>query len=72
MSNVTYFDIERVGKDIAFDTFLHNYFDREKPVILEDVGSNWLALTKWNKKYLQEKLSNESSLENYRLYFQEC
>ena len=46
MSNVTYFDIERVGKDIAFDTFLHNYFDREKPVILEDVGSNWLALTK--------------------------
>jgi hypothetical protein len=69
MSNATYFDIERVGKDITFDTFLHNYFDREKPVILEDVGSNWLALTKWNKKYLQKKLSNESSLENYRLYF---
>ncbi len=69
MTASTDFDIERVGNDITFDTFFHKYFEPEKPVVLEAVGSNWLASTKWNKEYLQKKLSKESSLENYKLYF---
>jgi len=69
MEEMHYFDIDRVDKNIAFDAFYDKYFEPEKPVIIEGIGVNWLARTKWNTQYLQKSLARESSVESHKLYF---
>jgi len=69
MEDTHYFEIHRVNKDIDFDTFYHKFFVSEIPVIIDGVGVDWLATTKWNAKYLQEALSREQSVENHKAFF---
>ena len=54
-----YFPIARVSRDISYEEFYENYFLREQPVIIEGMGKNWTALSKWNSEYLVNELGVE-------------
>jgi hypothetical protein len=69
MQSLGHFEIERLDKDIGFDLFFQKYFQLEKPVIIEKVGKDWPAIKKWDRNYLQQKLSEESSVFNNVLFF---
>ena len=40
------------------DTFLKEYFSKEKPCILDNFSKEWLCLTKWNYSYFQKTYPN--------------
>lgn len=46
-------EVDRV-KNITKENFLKNYFQPQKPVIIEDYISNWPAYQKWSLDYIKQ------------------
>jgi len=42
---------------LSHEEFLHEYYARNQPVVLEDVCAEWPALTRWTPEYLAETLA---------------
>jgi hypothetical protein len=46
--------LERV-KDISKEDFIRNYYNKQKPVVLENYAKDWPAVKKWHLDYLKSK-----------------
>jgi hypothetical protein len=46
-------EIERV-KNITKENFYNNYVKKQKPVVVEQLTTDWPAFTKWNLNYIKE------------------
>jgi ribosomal protein L16 Arg81 hydroxylase len=44
-------------RDLSREEFLHEYYARNRPVVLEDVCDKWPAITRWSPEYLAETLA---------------
>lgn len=64
-----YFEIAREPSTISFESFWNNYVAIEKPVIIENVGSDWPANTLWSESYLQKRLAEEPSAKAAFLWY---
>ncbi len=64
-----YFEISRETSDLSFAEFNQKYFDTETPVIIEGIGSDWVAKDRWNEEYIREKLSHEPSASAASLWY---
>jgi len=53
-----HFEIARESGDITFEHFCSHYFDTEKPVIIENVTTDWNAPNVWTEDYVREKLAD--------------
>lgn len=51
--SLTLTEIERV-KTISKEDFYNHYVKKQKPVVIENLTSDWPAYTKWNLEYMKE------------------
>jgi len=61
MESSGFFEICREPADISYSEFVEKYFNTEQPVIIEGIGSQWPAKSRWNAEHLHNKLSKEPS-----------
>ncbi len=52
-----YYFIDKLPS-INKETFLMNYYTKERPLLIEEGSMDWPALTKWSEKYFIEKIGN--------------
>ena len=64
-----YFEIAREPANLSFEDFKLKYYDIEKPVIIEGVGSDWAAKQIWTEKYVREELSKEKTASTASLWY---
>lgn len=64
-----YFPIARESADIPFDRFYRQYYEAERPVIIEGVSTDWPARHKWTADYLHRALSDEPTATASTLWY---
>ncbi len=58
MAQIKTIPIERV-KNISKKEFIKNYYQPQKPVLIEGLTKNWKAFQKWNLDYIQQKAGEQ-------------
>ena len=64
-----HFDIAREPADITFEDFNKNYFEREQPVIIENVTADWTAPNIWTEDYIRAELTKEKTAKAASLWY---
>lgn len=69
INNKGYFEIAREPASITLEQFSEKYYLIEKPVIIENVGANWPAISLWTEDYIRDKLSKDNSAKAASLWY---
>lgn len=67
--NNNFFEIARESSNLSIEDFLQHYYHQERPVIIENVGTNWPAKQCWNEHYIRERLAIEPGAETASLWY---
>jgi len=67
--NKGYFEIAREPASISIDEFTQKYYETETPVIIENIGENWPAISLWNEDYIRQKLAKDKSAKAASLWY---
>jgi len=64
-----YFEIARETADLSPSEFIRRYYEPEQPVIIENIGGNWPAKTRWTEPYVREQLAKEPDSATASLWY---
>lgn len=67
--NKGFFEIAKEPASISFDSFIEKYYQTETPVIIENVGKNWPAISLWSEDYIRTRLSKEAKAKAASLWY---
>ena len=67
--NKGYFEIARESSSITSEEFTEKYYNTETPVIIENIGQNWPAITSWSEAYIREKLTKVDKAKAASLWY---
>ena len=45
------------ASELSYDTFRHEYLERNRPVIIKNAVTHWPAFNLWNRNFFSEKYS---------------
>jgi len=65
----SYFEIARESASISIEDFIQKYYLTEQPVIIENVGEDWLGKVRWTESYIREELAKEKSASTASLWY---
>lgn len=68
-NNKGYFEIAREPASISLDTFIEKFYQTETPVIIENIGKNWPAISLWTEDYIREKLAKDTKAKAASLWY---
>ncbi|GAA0398311.1 hypothetical protein GCM10009133_03950 [Cocleimonas flava] len=67
--NKGYFEIAREPSSISSEVFTEKYYKTETPVIIENIGQDWPAISTWSEDYIREKLAKDAKAKAASLWY---